>query len=148
MAGTHATLSPSGASGWMNCAGWQSDATGSRYADWGTACHELSADCLTGEFDAAYFLGRGILVGNDVYVVDQEMAECAQFYIDFIRAQPGNLLVEQRLPITHITGEADAFGTSDAVLLNGTELCIADLKTGMRAVETEIFVVVRIVIAV
>jgi hypothetical protein len=41
------------------------------------------------------------------------------------------ILVEQRLPIGNLTGEKDAHGTADAVVIVGDELCIVDLKYGM-----------------
>ena len=41
-------------------------------------------------------------------------------------------MVEERVPIGHLTGEADAEGTSDAVVIRqDTELVVADLKYGM-----------------
>jgi hypothetical protein len=46
----------------------------------------------------------------------------------------GELFVEQALPIGHITGEDGAEGTSDAVILQGDEIIIVDLKAG-RGVE-------------
>jgi hypothetical protein len=43
------------------------------------------------------------------------------------------LLVEQRVPIGHLTGETDATGTSDAVVVHADEgrLTVIDLKYGM-----------------
>ena len=46
------------------------------------------------------------------------------------------LFVEQRLPISGITGEADAHGTSDTVIVAGDELIVVDLKYG-RGVAVE-----------
>lgn len=40
------------------------------------------------------------------------------------------LFVEQRLPIAHLTGEDDAHGTADAVIVAGDELIVVDLKYG------------------
>lgn len=53
-----------------------------------------------------------------------------QFVRDLVKARGATLFVEQRLPIGHVTGEADAKGTSDAVLLAGNELIICDAKFG------------------
>jgi hypothetical protein len=50
------------------------------------------------------------------------------------RQGDGELLVEQSLPIAHITGEEDAEGTGDAVILRGDEIIVIDLKFG-RGVE-------------
>jgi hypothetical protein len=48
-----------------------------------------------------------------------------------VESTGGTLHVEQRLPIGQWTDEADAHGTSDAVIVAGDELIVADLKFGM-----------------
>lgn len=118
----HAKLSPSGAKKWMTCAG----------------SHALeSAEEFVERFYSVEFT--------------EEMAEYTQVYVDAVRARVEEyklagaveviLLVEQRLPIGHITGEQGATGTGDAVIiavwLDGTALVdVGDLKTGM-GVEVE-----------
>jgi uncharacterized protein YjbK len=47
------------------------------------------------------------------------------------------LLVEQKLPISKITGEPDAFGTADVIILGDKTLAVVDLKTGHTPVEVE-----------
>lgn len=116
----HAKLSPSGAKKWMACAG----------------SHALES---TEEFVERCFSME----------VTEAMAEYVQVYIDAVRARVEEyklagavqveLLVEQRLPIGHITGEEDATGTGDAVIIavwaDGTALIdVGDLKTGMGVV--------------
>lgn len=96
----------------------------------GTSMHSVSAHCLETGVDAPALVGREF----DGIELDDEHAETVQSgYIDPIRAiaAGGELMVEQRLPITHITGEPDAYGTSDAVIIIGDLLIIADLKYGM-----------------
>lgn len=148
----HAILSPSSASRWLGCPGSVALEAGypdesSEFADEGTAAHFLASECLTHEYDAAYYLGDYIRVSDDivefcpekddsnygsgrVFMVDADMAEHVQKYLDYVRALGGEVLVEQRLPIGFITGEADAKGTSDAVVLLGDELVVVDLKYG------------------
>lgn len=140
----HARLSPSGAHGWLNCAGWESDPTGSIYADEGTAAHLLATWCFEQARDASAFLGRVITVNGNDFEVDDEMAEAVQLYVDRVRQYAGSispsglykqihtLLVEQRVPIGHVTGEDGAEGTSDAVILtaDGAEIQVHDLKYG------------------
>ena len=129
---THALGSPSGASGWLRCIGWESDPHGSKFAAEGTAAHELAADCLMNGTNAADHLGRMIEADDYLFEVDADMATNVQTYIDIVRGIPGQLFVEQRLSIEHLTGEVGAAGTSDAVIIADGELIIIDLKYGRR----------------
>lgn len=133
----HAKYSPSGAEGWVNCSGWESNPAGSSFADWGSASHEISAECLENGSDVNSELGRSVAVDGALIEVDNEMVEVCQFYVDYIRSLPGDLMVEQSLSIEHLTGEIGATGTADAVVVNGDMLTIADLKTGRRKVDAE-----------
>jgi len=103
----------------------------SAFADEGTDAHELAALCLETNTDAKAYLGRIMEKGN---AVTDEMALAVQDYVDYVRdvvaATGGELLVEQKLSIAHITGEEGAKGTSDVVILAAPELIIADLKFG------------------
>lgn len=69
------------------------------------------------------------------HVVTADMAEHVQTYIDHVRdlvdSTGGTLLIEERLPIDNITGEADAYGTSDVVILTDEEIIVVDLKYGL-----------------
>ncbi|AOI70860.1 hypothetical protein WI29_34135 [Burkholderia ubonensis] len=157
----HALLSPSSAHTWIECAASTAAQIGqpdesSEYADEGTAAHELAKWCLNADEDAHQHIGTIIPVGGTpeaprrTFEVDADMADAVQIYVDAIRDRiralelggaTVTLLVEQRLPIEHITGERGARGTSDAVLIavwaNGrAELEIRDLKFG-RGVKVE-----------
>jgi hypothetical protein len=127
---------------------------GSVYADEGTAAHFLAEQCLTFGVNAAASIDQRICLwvdedtgesGTDwemelpsncdvtsAFIVDDEMAENVQVYLDAVRqyADGGQLLVEQRLPISFMTGEDDAYGTADAVILLDDELQVHDLKYG------------------
>lgn len=134
----HARLSPSGAHRWMACPGsvvLEADYpdTGSLYADEGTAAHTLASWCLEDGMDADQYLGGEIVVGERKFVVDTAMADYVQDYVKLVRdyAKGGSLFVEQRVPIGHLTGETDAGGTSDAVVLHRNEMVVIDLKYGM-----------------
>lgn len=131
----HAKRSPSGAAGWLACAGWQSDSKGSRFADEGTVAHDIAARCLSGNLPAAGFEGWDIAIdGAEPVKVSPEMVLAVQDYVDYVRdlaaATNGSLMVEQRLPISSITGEPEAHGTSDTVIVAADELTIVDLKYG------------------
>lgn len=126
----------------MECAGSVAleatcENTSSSFADEGTAAHELASMALTAGNDAQAYLGRIITVNAKDFEVDEEMAGYVQEYIDKVRefcGPDGVLMVEQRLPIGQVTGEKDATGTGDAIIIRGDELQVHDLKYG-RGVE-------------
>jgi hypothetical protein len=138
----HAKLSPSGAHRWMRCPGSValeaafSDQSSS-YAAEGTLAHTLASDCL--EHPAGKHPSQRIGEQHDVdgysFTVDQTMADYVDDYIRLVLgyAQRGLLLVEQRVPIGHLTGEQGATGTSDAIVVDTANrvLFVVDLKYGM-----------------
>lgn len=151
MAGNHALLSPSSAEKWMGCSGslfmekGEPDSS-SKYADEGTAAHFLASECLTKNEHPAQHLKKrievmpegarwqGDLIQGPWFEVDDAMLAAVNSYVQAVRkyAEGGTLFVEQRLPITTWTGEPDACGTSDAVVLTADgELIVVDLKYGM-----------------
>lgn len=113
--------------------------TSSEFADEGTAAHTLASMALTESKDALAYLGRIIKVErtgqpDNEFEVDEDMAGYVQTYIDLVRqlAEGGTLLVEQRVPIDHMTSEEGAEGTSDVIIItaDGDELIDIDLKYG------------------
>lgn len=138
----HAILSPSGAAGWLVCAGKPAMEKGfpddsNEYSDYGTAAHTLAAMCFEANQDPAAYLHRRIDVGNCKTVeVDEEMVGGVRVYVNAVRERVGDykrvgaisveLMIEQRVPIAHITGEEGAEGTADVVIL----VVLAD-RTGL-----------------
>ena len=135
----HAMLSPSSAARWIPCPGSVAlsrdiPGTSSSFADEGTAAHELAAKCLIDDSSTQDCIGLVIPVNGTDYTVDADMADYVGGYVkrirDLVESLGGELLVEQRLDISGITGEEDAGGTSDAVILLDDEIIIVDLKYG------------------
>lgn len=102
----------------------------SKFADEGTAAHELASWCLENGQDASAYTGRMIDVGDRKFEVDEDMAKHVQTYVDIVRSLGGELMVEQRVDISRMIGQPDTFGTSDAIIVLGTELIVCDLKFG------------------
>lgn len=152
----HAKLSPSSSPRWTVChAAPQREARLNLVretnfaADWGTVAHDLGEKTLVAGDDRYLRMAIGkearvdsdgtvvyLPAGNNAIAVDDDMIECVESYVDFVRelAIGGVLHVEQRLSIEHITGEPDAKGTSDSVILFPEEIAVADLKGGFGKV--------------
>lgn len=111
--------------------------TSSAAADEGTAAHELGAWCLETGGNARDRLGDMIRVGDDFWEVTAEMADYVQMYVDCVRAEPGELMVEQRLEIGFLTGEEGATGTADVIRIDGRTLRLKDLKYGYTFVPAD-----------
>ena len=132
----HALLSPSSADRWLRCYGSvaanaEYPDTSSAAAEEGTKAHALAAEILTRKEDA-----DNTILG-DVY---RDILP----YLEAVRERttPQSIvLIEQELGLEPITGEKDAVGTADAVIITprddgGATISILDLKFG-RGVEVE-----------
>jgi hypothetical protein len=140
MSGLHAKLSPSGAHRWMRCpaspaleAPYPNDS--SPYAAEGTLAHLLASEELDGTKPAAERIGEKHTIDGFDFVVDKVMVAHVEDYVKLVReyAEGGILRVEELLLIDQLTGETDAIGTSDAVIIHAAEkrLTVIDLKYGM-----------------
>ena len=114
----------------------------SEAAGWGTACHSVAEDCLKSGCDAIEWVGRIVKSKEHTFEVDDEMAETAQAYVDYVRdrlaaykAETGEdavLYVEQTFSLEKLEPPFDAGGTGDAVMYfpAWALLEIVDLKGG------------------
>lgn len=144
----HSILGASSSHRWLNCPGSVRLSAGmpktsSKYAEEGTAAHELAEMCLRNHEHALEYLGSFITVGETAYEVTDEMVEAVQLYLNTVRADfreagPGaELMVEKRF---HLDWLYDGmFGTNDALVGQPFGLLrVYDLKYGAGvAVEVE-----------
>jgi hypothetical protein len=105
------------------------------YADEGTAAHEVAQRALTYNKPASFYIGEEIQVGHNVFVVDEDMAEHVQVYLDEVmnRVGDGTLMIEQRVEFSQSVGVPGQFGTADAIIISsdGKRATVIDLKYGM-----------------
>jgi hypothetical protein len=140
----HATWSASATERNVSCAGALALTDGlpettSEAADWGTCCHELAEMCLTQGGDADERIGLTLKGKRHFNEVDDEMAETAQVYVDYVRSKAvadTTLMVEQRFSLASLKPPFDAGGTADAVIYSpaGKNLEVVDLKGGRGVV--------------
>ena len=139
----HSILGPSGAAGWMGCAGSVNaqkpyPREENIYAANGTAAHIVAEKCLKQGSDAEKFLGKKITVADWEFEVDREMVVGVQMYLDVVRKDAKEMKckkihIEKRLDMSRV--HPDIFGTSDVVLHTKKLLKVFDLKYGRGVVE-------------
>jgi hypothetical protein len=115
----------------------------SEAADWGTCAHQIAEKCILDGVQASGFIGTTQKGKKYEFEVDDEMADTAQVYVDFVRksaieaappnANPADLLkVEQHFTLASLNPPFEAGGTADAVIYYPAEkkLHVIDLKGG------------------
>ncbi|MGX5775486.1 DUF2800 domain-containing protein [Methylorubrum zatmanii] len=114
----------------------------SEAAAWGTACHEVAEDCLRNGREAVELIGRFVTTKSHKIEVDEEVAETAQVYVDYVRSRTSEagddaqLGIEQRFSLERLNPPFEAGGTADAVIYDpaAKRLEIVDLKGGRGVV--------------
>tara|TARA_R100001143_G_C3360997_1_gene135685 strand:- start:17975 stop:19177 length:1203 start_codon:yes stop_codon:yes gene_type:complete len=127
---------------WSRCLGSLAatqgmDGGSSRFAREGTAAHTLGERALQYASGnpvrkAEFWIGETITVEGEDFVVDQEMADFVQVYVDQVMREPGELIIEEKLSLDDVYGVENQFGTGDAVVLDheNNRLYVGDLKYG------------------
>lgn len=134
----HSPLGPSAADRWINCPGSvlatahlpDSD---SEYSLLGTAAHSLAERCRKDNVPAAHYMEGKLYVekvdgSSAEFIVDRNMAESVQAFIDYVNALPGDDYNETR--VHYHEWVEGAFGTMDAAKATHHVLHIADYKHG------------------
>ena len=125
---SHAKLSASGSTRWMNCPGSveledQFPDVENEYASYGTNAHKLAEYCLTHELVAHEYPKD-----NQDIEVDDEMIAGVQEYLNFVRSLTGECFIEQRVDFSPwVPG---GFGTADLICIDDNTLTVVDLKFG------------------
>jgi hypothetical protein len=138
----HALFSASASERWSNCPGSLAMSQGipngsSSSAREGTAGHDLGDRCLRTGADPLDSVGEFILVEGEEIQITDDLAEAVFDYVEYVRGFSGTMLSETRINYSELLGvdTEEGFGTSDAIVLCGTELHVFDLKLGRRYVE-------------
>jgi hypothetical protein len=115
-------------------------------AAWGTAAHQIAERCLKSTANAIDFLGDVEKSGKFEFVIDEEMANCSQVYVDYCRGrlaeyeektgEKAQVWIEQKLSLAALNTPIDAGGTGDCVMYfpRWRLLEIVDLKGGRGVV--------------
>ena len=143
---SHALLSASGASRWINCtpSARLEDTFGERkssiYAEEGTLAHELSElylnrDVLQAITDEQFEGRLENIMANDLF--NGEMLDVVPIYTEYCSSQLAEaktvnplavMEIEQKLDLTEYVPES--FGTADCIIINDDLLEVIDLKYG------------------
>jgi uncharacterized protein DUF2800 len=116
-------------------------------AAWGTACHQLAERCLNTAVDASHYLGSIEKTESFSFTIDEEMADCAQEFIDYCRRRIAEYQeadktevctwwLERNFSLDAINPPFKAGGTGDCILYfpKWKMLEIVDLKSGQGVV--------------
>ena len=129
----HSELSASACKRWWNCPGSVALSRGvprrdTAFSIEGTAAHTLADLCLTERQATAEYVDREVAG----HMVDDDMAEAVQVYVDFVHGMHGTKSIEKHVRLDSLNPPAAMYGTCDAFAYDAVakRLHIADLKYG------------------
>ena len=131
--GNHSIYGPSSAHRWLRCPGSikaedaMPEEKESPFAAEGTDAHELAEICLNNKRTARSFIGKAPLT-NKERVIDQEMANHVQTYIDYVKGLGDHQEYEQE--VSYDDWVPGGFGTADVIVSKDETLFVIDLKYG------------------
>jgi hypothetical protein len=140
----HALLSASACERWSNCAGALALSQGvppgsstNSAAREGTAGHEVADWALSTDSDPLSRIGDTIAVDGEEVEITQELAEAVEIYVEYVRGFSGERFSELRVNYSAALGlpAETAWGTTDAMVVQGRVLHVFDLKLGRRYVD-------------
>lgn len=130
----HSILGASGSSRWLNCPGSVKACkdypnTSSVFAQEGTCAHELAEICLNNGKAPQDYVDKRLSDAPDI-IVDREMANYVEEYVNYVNAIPGEPYIEVR--VDYSPWAIGGFGTSDAIVIdeNAKIIHVIDLKYG------------------
>ncbi len=136
----HSLLSPSGAHRWMRCPGSLLLETtvpdrSSRYADEGSAAHQIATECLKsgGKIAPDEYLSRMMDMGEHEILVDHEMVQSVEQFLEVVEkyaAGGGIVLVDKRVDFSGYVGVEGSTGTADVIIIFPDRIIVIDLKYG------------------
>jgi hypothetical protein len=142
----HSTYSASGGHRWLECPGSLAlssiagPSQSGMAAKRGTAAHEVAANLLQGpdDVDPITVDGTEVEVEGEVIVIDEDLTEQVCTYVQYVRGLVGDRLIEVQSDYGPLLDLEDAWGTSDAVVIEGDNTVnVIDLKTGRHWVGAE-----------
>ncbi len=138
MSPAHSKLGASCSERWIACPGSVHMSEGipdesSEYAMEGTAAHTVAEACLKEHVDASTWLGKEVVVEDRTFLVDRDMADAVQRYLDTVRedlSDGAQLQVEQTFNLDRF--HPGMFGTNDACIYDPSTLVLRvyDYKHG------------------
>ncbi len=107
------------------------------YARHGTAAHHVAEHCLTEDQSPEQWLGRGVEIEGEMVIVDEEMVEGVQLYLNVIAEEIGpfdTMRIEEKVTLDWVA--PDLGGTIDCLGI-GESIKVVDLKFGKQEVPAE-----------